>query len=527
MFRSILFLGLCSTIIASCKKDDLQEAEFGRRFSPGTVQSSAGQTQLKLEWNPSLYADTNVTYLVELSKTPDFATIDYSVTVDTAGAVITDQHIQIRTPYYVRIRANGNDKIEASKWIVSAEPVQISGAQIIQPITSEDLTARTVKLKWTAPGAVTHLMIGSTRYDISPAEASVGEKTISGLLPETEYTVVIYNNALERGTRTFTTLADLPQGPNVIVVAPTDNLASMIANATNGTTFVLLRGSKYTSDTEIVIPNGVSFTIWGQGGGSKPVLAFNGLKLPATAGTIKFEGVDITGYENDAGVVKRAYLFNQSVPTATSQIIFENCVVRNFANTPLRIQNSNPAGTVVIDNFIANNCIVHDIGDNGTNGTYAFVHVNSTTVGSKVNNITITNSTFSKIGYSLVIHNTSPSLSLTIENNTFYNVIGNGRYLIDYNAQTISAFTFKNNIIGKTLSPANSARGVRYSGGNISSSNNYKTSDAIISANPIPNVTDYNKTSSEVFTAPDSGNFLIKDSTFPGRADAGDPRWRP
>jgi hypothetical protein len=523
IISSILFLGL-TALFPSCKKDDLDAPEFERMFAPGTFDTSLGQTEVKIDWKPSLYAEgTDVTYSVQLSTKDDFSTVDYSVETDTNSVVVTDQHIAIRTSYFVRIRTNGSDKASDSHWITAPATIRISGAQIIQPIASADLGAKTVTLRWTTPGAVTHFMIGATRYDISSSEATAGEKTITGLTPETEYTAVIYNNTLERGTRTFTTGADLPSGPNVVIVAQNDDLAGLISNAVNGNTFVLLRGTKYTSDVEINIPNGVSFTIWGQGGGAKPVLAFNGFKLPAVAGTIKFENIDITGYQNaDATQAKRNYIFNQSTTSNTAEINFENCIIRNFVNTPLRLQSTN---LITIGKFTVNRSIIYDIGDNGTTGNYAFIHSNVAT--GKVNNISITNNTFYKIGYSLILHNAAPSVSVIIENNTFYNVIGNGRYLIDYNAQTVGTFSFRNNIIGKTLSPANTARGIRYSGSNLVVTNSYKTNDAIFAGNLIPNIIDYSNTSAALFTAPDNGNFLIKDGGFAGKADSGDPRWRP
>jgi hypothetical protein len=250
-------------------------------------------------------------------------------------------------------------------------------------------------------------------------------------------------------------------------------------------------------------------------------MAFNGFTLPATAGTIKFENVDLTGYQNgDPSASKRNYVFNQSAATNTAEIDFENCVIRNFVNTPLRLQGSN---AITIGKVSVNKCIVYDIGDNNANGTYAFIHTNVAT--GKFNNISITNSTFYKVGYGLILHNSAPSQSLTIENNTFYNVTGDGRYFIDFNAQTIGAVSFQNNIIGKTLSPLASARGIR-AGTAISANNSFKTSDAVFSANPITGITDYTKASTELFTDVASGNFLIKDNGFAGKSTAGDPRWR-
>jgi hypothetical protein len=114
-----------------------------------------------------------------------------------------------------------------------------------------------------------------------------------------------------------------------------------------------------------------------------------------------------------------------------------------------------------------------------------------------------------------------------IDNNTFYNVTGDGRYMIDFNAQPVTNFTFLNNIIGKTLSPAGTGRGIRSTVSSPSlGSNTYKTSDATFSANPFSGAIDYPKTSVDLFTDPNNGNMLVKDLNFPGRSTSGDPRWR-
>jgi hypothetical protein len=333
---------------------------------------------------------------------------------------------------------------------------------------------------------------------------------------------LLYYNTSIRGSQAFTLPADLPSGPNVILVGATDDLATMLATVASGTMYVLRQGTKYITDNPIIIPDGVSFTIWGESGANKPILAFNGFTLPTTAGTIKFENLDLTGYQDaNSANTKRNYIFNQSTATTTSEIIFENCTIRNLVNSPMRIQS---ATAITIDKFTVNKCLVYDIGDNGTNGAYAFINNNVAT--GKINNITITNSSFSRIGYGLILHNAAPSLTLNISNNTFYNVAGNARYLIDYNAQTIaSGFTFLNNIIAKTYSPAATARGIR-SGTAPTVTNCYKASDVVFAGNPITGILDYAKTGTELFTDPANNNFLIKDNTFAGKSDSGDPRWR-
>jgi hypothetical protein len=337
----------------------------------------------------------------------------------------------------------------------------------------------------------------------------------------------LYSDTLIRGTQTFTLPADLPKGKNVIYVAATDDLATMLLTVKDSTMFVLRQGTKYTTVntntavTPIILPNNVSFTIWGEAGANKPILAFNGITLPANAGTIKFENLDITGYENgDASGAKRSYIFNQSTASNTNEIIFENCTIRNLVNSPMRIQ----AASITINKFTFNNCLIYDIGDNNANGTYALIHNSMTT--SAINNITITNCTIAKIGYSIILHGSAASQSVTISNNTFYNVVGNGRYFIDCGTLPMSGgFTFTNNIISKILSPLGTAKGIR-SGTALTTSNNYKTSDVAFVSDQISGIIDYTKPGTNLFTDVTTNNFLIKDNTFAGKSDSGDPRWR-
>jgi hypothetical protein len=182
------------------------------------------------------------------------------------------------------------------------------------------------------------------------------------------------------------------------------------------------------------------------------------------------------------------------------------------------------SNSITVNKLVYNRCIVWDCGDNNSNGTYAFIHTNVAT--GKINNIELTNSTFYKIGYGLILHNAAPSQSVIINNCTFNNTTGNGRYFIDYNAQTITgSFVIQNSIIGKSLSPTLTARGLR-AGSAATVTNTYETSDAAFSNNLIPGIISYAKPSTDLFTDPNAGNFQIKDNTFPGITNTGDPRWR-
>jgi hypothetical protein len=526
--------GIITTGIVSCKKyNDWDVDESANRlFRPTSVGAVVDGVTVTLRWKAK---PGTTSYTIELAK--DSLQFTQIIKTYTAKEVTEDadgyknfilpELQEPLTRYSARIKgldttaAKGDSQWEAVTYKTATE-------QIMNPVTDADKTPYTITLNWRTPNLVSHFMLidaqnVGTRYDITDAEKTAGSKKIENLTPKGSYTAVLYYNTSIRGTQQFILPADLPTGPNVITVGATDNLATMLTTVTSGTMFVLLQGTKYTTNDPIVLPDGVSFTIWGESGATKPIVAFNGITLPATAGTIRFENLDLTGYlDGDAATgTKRNYIFNQSAATTTSEIIFENCTVRNLVNSPMRLQGS---AAITIDKVTMNNCLVYDIGDNGSNGAYAVVH--NTANPGKINNITITNSSFARIGYGLIVHNTTPSVTLNVSNNTFYNVIGNARYFIDYNAQIISSgFTFANNILAKTYSPAGTSRGIR-AGTAPAVTNSYKGVDVTFAGNAIAGIIDYTKTGADLFTDPANNNFLIKDNTFAGKSDSGDPRWR-
>lgn len=524
--NKIFMLLMLVLSISACKKYNEwpTDEQYDRLFRPTSLTATIEGVTVSLHWKEKPGASK---YVVELSKDSlEFTTIiktyEGTSTKDDNGAMfLIPEPLDANTLYSARIKALSDTK-EESGW--AAVAFRTKSEQIMQTISIADIGPREVTLRWTVPNNVTHFTMNGVQYNITADEKTKGEKVISGLVPKTQYEVILYNVTAIRGQQTFITKADIPTGQNVIEVGPADDLAALLAQPhPAGTTFVLLQGSKYTVPLDpVILPTDASFTIWGEDGPNKAILAFNGITLPALAGTIKFENLDITGYENFTTGTKRNYIFNQSVASQTEQVVFENCTIRNFTNSVFRIQSAN---TITIGTLSFNNCTIYDIGDNNANGTYAFIHTNVAT--GKIENISITNSTIYKIGYGLILHSGIGSQTLKIENNTFDNTVGNARYFIDYNAQPVSGlFSLKNNIIGKLLSPTNTARGIRAAGNTLSVENTYATSDCVFASNNISGLISYAKPSTELFENSAEGNFKIKDQTFAGKATAGDPRWR-
>lgn len=521
---------MATVCLSACKENNLEEItklEVDRVFSsPGLTATIVNKTGVKLTWN----AVPNATsYTIEVYDNADFTgTPVKSITSITAAQLpYTVTGLMGNTQYAIRVKGVAQG-VADSKWVsisVKTEP-----EQIFQDILPAKLTSRTVTLNWPAGENATTITInpGNITRPVTAAEVLAGGLTLTGLSPKVTYTVTLLLGTSIRGTKTFTTPAELPTGADVVVLAATDDLAAMIQAATKSTRFVILEGTKYNADVAFTLPAGIDISIIGEVAAVKPVISFTQVILPSTGGKLHFENVDLTAYakgdETLAPSTRRQYIINQSLASTMDEVSFENCNIRHFVNSPLRIQGTN---AITINKVIVNNCIIDNISvaDAGPGvGNYAFINSNVAT--GKINNITLTNNTFSNIGFGLLLHNKAPSLTVTIENNTFYNVVGDGRYFIDYDTQTISSgFSFKNNIIAKTLSPAATARGIR-SATAPTVANNYQTSDVTFTANPVPGITAYTGVSTALLTAPTTKNFKIKDDGYVGKSTSGDPRWR-
>jgi hypothetical protein len=521
---------LLTTAISSCKKDNEPSNELVRQFMPIDISLNAGDTIATLSWRPALYTSgKDVEYTLELSRDSMFsAAAEYSIVTKSTQITVNDRQLAIRQKYYGRIKTNAYGNSEESNWYHSSGMTPLRGEQFMRPILDGELTDTKVTLRWVVNPGVTKITLtpatgSKIEVNLSAADIAAGVKTFTGLTPKTIYDAAIFVGPAQKGYLTFTTFAGIPTGSNVVMVSATDDLVTMIQTpVAAGTIFVLQQGTKYTTSNAVQLPNNASITIWGQSGPNKPIIAFKEISMPTNGGTIKFENLDITGYPNadPAMIPKRSYFVNQSLASSTAEIIFENCTIRNFANTPMRLQ---LATTTVFDKVTFNKCIVNDIGWDGAKGTYPFI---SNTITAKINNIYITNSTFSNLGYGLIAHNAVGSTTVQVDNNTFYNVTGNTRAMIDYKTFLVNNFSFINNVVGKTASTDGTAKGVVAGSSPTVGNNTYKTTDAVFAGNPFSNIIDCGKTSTELFIDPAAGNFIFKDVNFVGRATSGDPRWR-
>ena len=120
--------------------------------------------------------------------------------------------------------------------------------------------------------------------------------------------------------------------------------------------------------------------------------------------------------------------------------------------------------------------------------------------------------------------------AIVIDNCTFYDVVGSGRYFID--CQNIApSINISNSIFALANTAAfadgiwtSTSKGVR-SNSTASVSNVYFTADFVFGSNAFKPTDNYSGTSADLFVNPAEGDLYFKDLNFSGFNKVGDPRW--
>ena len=512
---------------------------FNRLFHPTTFTVTSVQaTSAVVQWNQMPGVDH---YVLEISQdsllfNPIVSTITVSGQATSANSftsgttvtftdTLTNLHAGIR--YSVRVKGiSATTGVGDSHYVTATflTPVE----QLLQQVGLGDKTNSSAIIRWPAGTVATQLVYypqanpqGAQTITLTSAQLAAGTITLTGLTGNTVYVVQLMNSTYMRGNITFATYPDVPAAQRVIFLQPTDSIHNVLDTCTAQTiTLVLPLGSSFGEPATLNIKSNTSVTFYGMPSDTLPTLSIIRVALPDVAGTIKFQNLNLAGYNSDAGT---NYVINQGTATNTGAVIFENCLIHHF-RSPSRIQSSN---SIVVGQLTYDNCFTYDNGSGG----YQLVTTSNATAG-KFDNIKITNTTVwgvSTVDCGLILCNMVPPTSIDIENCTFYNMVKASKYFIDLNTNSTNG-VITNCIFGKSNSQltTSGAKGIRTgTGGSMIITNSYATTDWITTANNITDLILYNNTSAALFKAPDSGIFTIIDSSFAGASNAGDPRWRP
>ncbi|TXK49132.1 DUF4957 domain-containing protein [Pontibacter qinzhouensis] len=455
IYRTLLPVIFLGVLAIACKRDD-DELEPMRLFTPTTINSVAGETQVRLFWNASLYTTANdgVTYTVEVAADTLFSSpVVLSLVTDTSGVVFKDTQLDIKKKYFARIKANATATRPESKWITS-NGFSIRGEQLFLVPASSEVRDRTAILRWRPSTGLSRIMLGAvngTGTEIMLTEENIANNFIqlTGLTPSTKYVAEIFAGTQSKGTITFETIA--PSIYTTLLNAGGD-LAAAIEAASNGDLIGLEPGTYDLSAGRTFI-TGKTITIQSVSGNPADTkVNFKEITLKGSGAGVKLQGIDFDGGPGAADYFLNLTGLNADGEAATfSSITLENCIVRNTVNCFLR-GNRGGNNAHKIDFIKLNNCLMYNNGD-----SYTYLTMDKM----EFNRLDVTNSTFYNVGRAFIGWATNitgqPKPTVLIDQCTFNNFGSSARnqILFDANANPVD-FTMQNSIIANTPKPGQS-----------------------------------------------------------------------
>ncbi|MCB9274191.1 MAG: DUF4957 domain-containing protein [Lewinellaceae bacterium] len=547
IFGPLLALIAAVILMAGCEKDEVFEKT--RLFRPVLNE------ELRAELNTIIVNMGNIreatTYTIEVSR-DTFATIDYTIESDTSYVVINEETLNgdellWNTLYQVRATAHASNPQYDSK-ISDLGNVRTERFPSIMKIpTVDDIIDVAVRVSWQPIGAaVTKIRTFTTddlklenpiaEYDVSTDDQAAGVSIIDGMEPATAYQVAIYSGATGeqlRGWETFVTLEKGvdPADPNVVDLSGSedpDAVGAAVLNAADGNIILLKKGVLYNFPSENL---NKSITIRGAYGfGAQKAILFTtgnwNIENGASINHIRFIDLELRGED-----IGGDYVFNPNndMETTVEELTFDNCIINTFRGI-IRVR-----GGVHVKHYNINNSIVHHIGGYGI-----FTCDTDGAGGASIDNIALTNSTFSKIHSFMTTRQNAESLLIDACTLSEYadpdGILFRWRGEDGVLSNVLNGITITNSIWGHAWDEGEtgnlSIRGI-YDGLEATSFNivnTYATSDFSFTADSeIPGfpALNYSGTAEDLWVDPFDGlDFNIKDNGFAGKYDAGDPRWR-
>ena len=365
IFSACVF-GLAVAALTSCSdaSDAIESIILNRNLSPINIQAKDVQeTSATITWDLSSGADVyevqffqddslsyGGTYDSQTDAVTPAKTIS-GVTADDLPLLVED--LVYDTKYTVRVRAiTSNDASRISKW--HGVYFRTSAQQILNSIKQGDYTDRSVTVSWPEGEEVTTIVVGNVTHQITEEEKAAGKATVTGLEPQTVYTVYLLNNGKQRGNRTFTTLADLEGS---IPVSNADELVAAVEAAQDGDAIALI-GPKYvipySGDDENITAGSLkitkSLTLKGVDAANRPIV--NG-RLEINDGAALTTSLIIYDGEGTSG----DQAFNYKTAGVTyGALLIDNCEIKNYTKGVFYLNVAS-----VVESVTFNNCIIHDI----------------------------------------------------------------------------------------------------------------------------------------------------------------------
>lgn len=263
------------------------------------------------------------------------------------------------TKYSARVMAlDENDESRNSIW--SEVYFRTNAQQIFKDIQNADIGDRNVVMNWPAGEEVTLIEVRYTADDgtvttvvkkeLTAEEIENGQALIDGLNPSTKYQVLLYNGEKERGSKIFTTIADLN---GATIVRPSDDLKTLLTEATAGQVFAIMPGT---------------YQIPGENGGTSAVSISTDIEIKgvypteqpviqgrfeiADGSSLVIDNIILDGSTNETG----DQAFNFKKEGQYGKLFVSNSEIKNFGKGVYYVNVA-----VTIGELTFRNCLIHDI----------------------------------------------------------------------------------------------------------------------------------------------------------------------
>ena len=543
-----------SLAVTSCKEDQdwSTDAAYNRAFS---VKDDISVDQADTSADIIFKTRTAGTYTIELATDTLNDAIEEGA---AAGSQVFKQecssnkevHATIdnligNTRYFLRIRCATDGK-SSSYWTYFKDSkgyrsFKTKSEQIFNAVPTTDIQEDGVRLTWDAAKQVSAISVwkGDERKDsvlLSADQIAAGEYTFSKTFGEsgeaikasTTYKFYIWLNTSKRGELSVQTAAAMPAGDYkyqltaATTLIDNDLLKEYAAKAaadgkTNysvtigipaGATLDFHGVADDGGAANINIPDGMAITFFGMPGGDAPTLKFQKMiNIEGTHSFVAFENLRIV--DDGSG-----YFVNQSKSCGVSEFSVKDCEISGFGTSFFRFQGGDAKN---IDKLTLTNSIFHDMCSG-----YSFIHIDANKgAGGGVKNVYMDKCTLYNIatGGKMFLYSRDTDMeSISVNNTTFYNCIGNGNYWVDFDKNgkgCTGTFEFVKCLFTKTPDE-NNAKNIRGQGTPVFDGCK-KTNDFF---KVFAGVEELDYAATDLFTDPAGGNFMMKKDL-----SCGDPRW--
>ncbi|MCF0176729.1 MAG: DUF4957 domain-containing protein, partial [Bacteroidales bacterium] len=336
------------------------------------------------------------------------------------GEVPVSLYLDVDKEYYFRVQAV-RQNAESSKWAVYEKSIKTFAVKSNLYMEVAARAAQSISLVWTADPEVDRIEYGKPGdeeykvYTLTESDKAAGTATVTGLVPSTEYDMVLYFSSANRGQVDVWTLPD-PDG--LTRVSTSADLERVITDG--GKVLLTMDGSPYTIGADLAKGFDVSksFELHGEGAadGSMPVV--NGsvnITDSFDGGSILFEGVCFDGKDNTCGFLIQHKEGSTADGVKVGSIVFRNCVIKGYSKGLMYEWNK----TLDIGEFTFDSCDIHAVNGDGTGGGDGFDLRNAT----KIDNLNFINNTIYNSFRTFLRIDANPVLgAVKFENNTVMNL---------------------------------------------------------------------------------------------------------